>query len=317
MLAAPLLLSGCYQELDLDKYRDREGRDLLTINSIINPDSTVSVVATKTYFFSDEHNERSYVKDLAIHLSVNGEDRGVMDYNAATRIYGSNVKPMEGDEVALMVQYGDSLVNCKDIVPSKVKIENVSVSRQGPLSVYTDNDYIFTYNITFTDPCGDNYYFLQYDAENPFRGLQMGERVFSYEYVFQQLARQVNSNIPGWEPYSPDGLPFSDYGIDGEKHTLVVKEIMQGGNGRDLTRYKTMSRKFRLYAVSKDYYDYMLSMIYNDTDADGLHAGMIDLGVTEPLSYFSNIHGGIGIFAAYSLDELVLDVMDIVGVFPQ
>jgi hypothetical protein len=145
----------------------------------------------------------------------------------------------------------------------------------------------------------------------------MGERVFSYEYVFQQLARQVNSNIPGWEPYSPDGLPFSDYGIDGEKHTLVVKEIMQGGNGRDLTRYKTMSRKFRLYAVSKDYYDYMLSMIYNDTDADGLHAGMIDLGVTEPLSYFSNIHGGIGIFAAYSLDELVLDVMDIVGVFPQ
>jgi len=44
---------------------------------------------------------------------------------------------------------------------------------------------------------------------------------------------------------------------------------------------------------------------------------MIDIGVTEPIKYFSNINGGLGIFAAYSLDEVTIDVMSITGVFAQ
>lgn len=312
-----LLLSSCYQDIDLDKYKEQSGSDLLTINSIINPDSTISAAATKTYFFSDSHNERTYVKDLVISVYVNGEQKGIMSYNTNTNLYNCDIKPSECDEVALSVRYGDDLVSCTDVVPNKVYIDTISVSRQGPLSVYTDNDYIFTYNITFTDSGkDDNYYFLQYDTANMFRGLHMGERVFTYEYVFQQLARQINANIPGWEPYSPDGLPFSDYGINGETHTLVVKEIVQGGNGVNLANCTEMMRKFKLYSISKNYYDYLISIIYNDSSLDGLHAGMINLGVTEPVKYFSNISRGLGIFAAYSLDERIVDVLDIVGAFP-
>jgi hypothetical protein len=313
-----ILMSSCYQDIDLNKYRAQNGGDLLTINSIINPDSTIAVAATKTYFFSDVHNERTFVKDLLIDMYINGERKGSLTFNSDTQFYTRDVKPTEHDEVTLKTQYGDSLVNCTDVIPPKVKIEDVTVSRQGPMSIYTDNDYIFIYNITFTDSVdADNYYFLQYDTEKLTQGVHMGERVFSNEYVFQQLARQINANIPGWEPYSPDGLPFSDYGINGQTHTLVVKEIVQGGNGVDLTRYKKMIRTFKLYSISKNYYDYLLSLIYNDSTADGLHAGMIDIGVTEPIKYFSNINGGLGIFAAYSLDEVTIDVMSITGVFAQ
>ncbi len=145
----------------------------------------------------------------------------------------------------------------------------------------------------------------------------MGERDFTYEYVFQQLARHINANVPGWEPYSPDGLPFSDHGIEGKKHTLMVKEIVQGGNGRDLTSYSEMNRRFKLFSISRDYYNYLLSVIYNDSESEGLHGGMIDLGITEPIKYFSNINGGIGIVAAYTLDETEVDVMNIVGRFPK
>jgi hypothetical protein len=251
-------------------------------------------------------------------MYINGERKGSLTFNLDTQFYTIDVKPAEHDEVTLKTHYGDSLVNCTDVIPPKVKIEDVTVSRQGPMSIYTDNDYIFIYNITFTDSVdADNYYFLQYDTEKLTQGVHMGERVFSNEYVFQQLARQINANIPGWEPYSPDGLPFSDYGINGQTHTLVVKEIVQGGNGIDLTRYKKMIRTFKLYSISKNYYDYLLSLIYNDSTADGLHAGMIDIGVTEPIKYFSNINGGLGIFAAYSLDEVTIDVMSITGVFAQ
>ena len=316
--ALPVLLTGCYQDIDLDKYKENNGEHLLTINSIINPDSTITVAATRTYFFQDVHNERSYVKGLDIDIYVNGENNGKMVYNPSTQLYVSDIKPGERDEVSLRTDYGDLTVTASDIVPEKVSIESVTVSRQGPLAIYTDRDYIFTYNITFTDPVGkDNFYFLQYDTTDWLHGLMMGERDFTYEYVFQQLARHINANVPGWVPYSPDGLPFSDYGIEGKTHTLIVKEIVQGGSGRDLSKVTEMNRRFKLFSISKDYYEYLLSVIYNDSDSEGLHGGMIDLGVTEPIKYFSNIDCGVGIFAAYSLDSTDVDVMSIVGRFPK
>ncbi|MBD5204498.1 MAG: DUF4249 domain-containing protein [Bacteroidales bacterium] len=311
-------LTGCYQDIDLDRYKGQNGEHLLTLNSIINPDSTIAVAATRTYFFSDVHNERDYIKDLDITVLINGEDRGKLSFDLKTNLYSSHIKPNVNDEVELHTAYSNSIITCSDIIPPIVRIESVEVERKGPLSVYTDRDYIFTYRITFTDPVGmDNYYFLHYDTSDFHIGVSMGERDYTYEYVFQQLANRVNSNIPGWEPYSPYGLPFTDYGIEGKTHTLIVREFVQGGNGRDLTKYSTMNRKFKLFSISKDYYQYLLSVLYNDTESEGLHGGMIDLGISEPIKYFTNIKGGVGIFAAYSLDETDVDVMSIVGRFPK
>lgn len=312
------MLSSCYQDIDLDKYKGQNGECLLTINSIVNPDSTVAAAATKTYFFSDVHNAREYVRDLDISIKVNGNDVGKMKFNPKTNLYVSDVRPSENDVVELSTVYLGETVTCQDMIPAKVTIESVSASRQGPVSIYSDRDYIITYRITFADPSDTpNYYFLHYDMEESQNSVMMGERDYTYEYVFQQLANRINANIPGWEPYSPYGLPFTDDGIEGKTHTLVVKEILQGGYGTDLTRYSEMKRSFKLFSISKDYYEYLLSVLYNDTGSDGLHGGMIDLGIAEPMKYFSNINGGVGIFAAYALDEVKLDVIQICGKFPK
>ena len=318
LLISLTFLSSCYQDINLDKYKGQNGEHLLTINSIINPDSTIAAAVTKTYFFSDVHDARDYVSDLDIRIKVNGSERGKMKFNPITNLYVSTIKPSEKDTVELFTSYMGKKITCRDEVPSEVSIESVSVTRHGPMAIYSDNDYIFTYKITFSDP-GDekNYYFLHYDMEMSSNNLMMGERDYTFEYVFQQLANNINANIPGWTPYSPDGLPFTDEGINGQSHTLVVKEIVQGGYGSHLTRYNEMKRKFKLFSISKDYYEYLLSVLYNDTDSEGLHAGMIDLGISEPMKYFSNIMGGIGIFASYSLDETDLDVIQICGRFPK
>lgn len=191
--------ASCYQDIDLDKYKEQNGEHLLVINSIVNPDSTVSVMATKTYFFSDIHNVRTCVKNLDIVLKLNDIPMGNMRYDEASKMYVSEIKPAQHDRVGLYTTYRDSVVTATDVVPEKVKIERVTVSREGPLSVYTDRDYIFTYNITFTDAADeDNFYFLQYDTSDWRIGVRMGERDFTYEYVFQQLARHINANVPGW-----------------------------------------------------------------------------------------------------------------------
>ena len=76
-----LAFSSCYQDINLDKYKGANGENLLVLNSIMNPDSTISAVASKTFFYSDSPEEREYVTNLDIELLINGEEKGLMKYN--------------------------------------------------------------------------------------------------------------------------------------------------------------------------------------------------------------------------------------------
>ncbi len=313
---AAVLLSACERETDLDKYRDKDSENLLTLNAMICPDSTVQVSATKTYFFSDVHQERTYVKDLSIDVSVDGAARGTMAYDDSRHLYVSDVKVNPGEAVTVSTTYQGKAVTATDVMPQPVVIEDISVTRQGPMSVYTDTDFIFTYGITFSDrPNESNYYFLQWDEVDPSKDVRMGERDFTYEFVFQQLANEVHATLPGWTPYCAYGLPFSDKGIEGERHTITVKEIVQMAMSADW-RKTQMKRKFKLYTISKAYYNYLFSVLINQTNDKGIQGGLIDLGIVTPVKAYTNIDGGIGIMGCYTTAERELDVMQIVGPFP-
>lgn len=313
-----LLAASCYRETDLDHYRDDNGSNLLTVNSLVTPDSTIQLMATRTYFFSDEHNERTYVRNLDVDVTINSETAGRMTYDASRNLYVSDVKVASGNRVAIHTRYSGNEVEAHDTVPSPVGIENLTVTRHGPVSIYTNNDYIFTYNLTFTDPAGEeDYYFLQWDAADRAQDLTMGERNFTHEYVFQQLANQIHSTLPGWEPYSPYGLPFSDKGIEGKQHTLELQEIVQMPKGSPLWSCTRMKRRFKLYTLSKPYYNYLVSILINQTNNKGLEGGMIDLGLADPTKVYSNINGGVGILGCYTTATTEIDPFEIVGPFPQ
>ena len=306
-----LLFNSCARDIDLDKYREAEGENLLTVNSIINPDSTVSVSATRMFFFSDIHNERTVVPDLDIMLYVNSQFTEKMRFNSETKLYESTTRPAIGDEISLQTTFKDVTVKASDIIPKKVTIELITAERQGPMHIYVDDNYVHTYRITFSDnPDEENFYFLQYDVPE-WNGGDIGERDFTYEFVFQQLARQVNATLPGWEPYSPYGLPFSDRGIEGKTHTLVVREIRQGAS------YLARNRQFKLYAISKPYYNYLVSILCNRSDDGGIHGGVIDIGFAEPIKVYSNIEGGTGILGSYVVEPVTVDIFSLPGMFPE
>lgn len=111
------------------------------------------------------------------------------------------------------------------------------------------------------------------------------------------------------------GLPFSDKGFDGQKRTIEVREIIQLSAGT--WRQKRMARKFWLYAISKPYYDYLVSSIINRTDNKGIQGGLIDLGLADPVKIFSNVDGGVGIVGCYTSDSQTIDVIKEIGPFPK
>lgn len=316
-LIITVMQTSCYQEINLDEYRNNEGENKLTINSLLCPDSTLQLSATKTYFFSDIHNNRTYVKDLEISVMVNNVNEGKLEYNTARNLYISDVKLQPGDNVTLSTNYFGNQVTATDIMPKEVNIEGISVERHGPVSIYTNSDFVFSYGITFTDhPNEDNYYFLQWDAVEFGKDVRMGVRDYTYGFVFQQLANQVHSTLPGWRPYCPEGLPFSDRGIEGDTHTIIVKEIVQMDEGSNNWRKTQMKRGFKLFAISKPYYDYLVSVLITQTGDKGIQGGIIDLGIADPTKIYSNIDGGIGILGCYTMDYSEIDVMKIVGPFP-
>lgn len=302
-----LVLTSCYHTIGADDERDNNIENTLVINAIINPDSVISAVITRPYFFTDEHNSPSYVPGLTVMLTVNGQDCGMLKWDEKTGRYISTVKPEPGDVVRLATSFFDRNYTCQDTVPQPVAIGELTDSIQGPVSIYTKSDYVVTYKLTFTDEPGkQNYYFLQWDVADEHAEL-MGERDFTHELVFQQLANHVNSQVPGWTPYSYLGLPFSDEGIDGQPHTLQLREIIQGGNDGEMPRMPKQ-RVFKLYAISRPYYNYLLSILCNDTDDSSIKGGMLDIGLVNPVKIYTNIECGYGILCSYVMATKTLNM---------
>ena len=312
IILTTLFLASCYQEIDLDKYRNEEGEKVLTLNSIINPDSVISAYATRTYFYPDGHRKPSYVDSLNIELWINDKFIQIMTFNDS--IYESSVYPKIGDKVHLRTKFMNQEISATDIIPKQVEIESIEATLEGPVHIFWENDMVYTYYITFTDdPNEENYYFLRFIEpyfSRPIDGLN-----FDGEYVFQQLKQQINDIMPGYELHPYNGLPFSDTGINGNTHTLVVKEIDQEGAIRYGKKPYPNEKllKIQLFSISKDYYNYLFDILRYNVDS-GISGGLIDIGVTEPIKLFSNIEGGVGIMGAYNLDEETTDIIQIMEI---
>ena len=311
-IISALLLSSCYQEINLDDYRDKEGENVLTLNSIVNPDSVVQAYATRTYFYPDKHNKPTYVNNLDIELWINDRYIQTMTFNDS--IYESDVYPNVGDKVHLRTQFMNKEVSATDLIPHEVEIESVEVTLEGPMYIFWEDDMVYTYYITFTDnPNEENYYYLRF--RDGYFGRDLDGFNFDGEFVFQQLRQQVNDIIPGYELNPILGLPFSDAGINGKTHTLVVKEIDQEGGHRYGKKPYPNEKltKIQLFAISKEYYKYLFDILRYNVDS-GISGGLIDIGVAEPMKLYSNIDGGIGIMGAYNLDEEIIDIIQIMDI---
>lgn len=316
-MAMMLTTTACYHEIDLDEYRRQEGADLLTINCIISADSLVRASATKTFFYSDIHNKRENIADLKLKLFVNDEFKEDMRFNSYRGLYISNYKAKAGDRLELRTEYLGAEVSATDVMPAKTEITDFSAEYAGPIQIYQKDDYVFTYHISFTDePDTENFYFLTWKNIDPIYGVTYGTPVFSQEPVFQILAENVRKQIPGWEPFDVKGLPFSDKGIDGKQYTLTVKEIITSQN-QDIIYRSNMKRQFLLFSISKEYYSFLVSILGHNTENDDLQGGMIDLGLVEPVKFYSNITNGVGIIGCCNPAVFETDIFKIVPGWPE
>lgn len=308
-------MQSCEKDFNLDSYRNPKIEDMLVVNSILNPDSVIKVSITHPYFFTDPHLHFSPVTKMDVSISCNDCEWEKLLYDEKLGIYYSNRKPTAGEILKLKVKGETQNIYANDTIPDKIDIESVHVSGEGPIHIYWDNDYRFTYKITFSDPMGiDNYYFLAVeDDARQYEFSDMGQVDYTSDYVFQVLASMINRDVQGWQPDGIFGYPFSDKGIDGQRYTLTVSEVLQNPW---VSMIERLPRKVNLYSISKAYFEYMVSVLSMDYEKSAIKGNLLSLGLMEPTKIYSNIVGGTGLMGSYVVYTFRIDLLQITGGWP-
>lgn len=312
LVSISLFLTACEQDLDLDKYRNPGIEKMLVVNSILSPDDTMGVSVTHPYFFSEPHTSFMPVENVDVKMKGSDDKWETLNFDDRSKLYKSNRKPMAGERVEIMIEYDLKKVTSCDTVPEKVFIDSVTATGEGPMHIYGDKDFRFTYKITFTDPEGEeNYYFLSIEDDAlPYEWGQMGQVDYTAEYVFQVIANMINQGVSGWQPDGVLGYPFCDRGIDGQKYTITVKEVLLNPWTWQIDK---LPRRINLYSVSRAYFEYMMSILSMDYDQSAFTGNLLSLGLIEPTKISSNIKGGTGLMGSYNLHTVKVDLLKLAG----
>lgn len=305
---AGFMLTACYKDIDLEKYRPEP---TLVLNSILSPDEIVRVQVARTVFFTDHRETDTNIADAEVKMYVNGKYTETLRYDEASRMYLSDYHPVPGELISLEAESSLGHVSGQGIIPEVVPIEGVRLTARTfddpdqmywtPGGVTYGKSYEATYYITFTDPSVErNFYFIRIESGD---GIAAETIDYSYDEVFLSQQESIDGITTDTGIYGNEGRTFSDNLFNGNRYTLKIVEKAP------LYTNDSRPRKIILYSLSEDYYHY-LTGIFN-TDEESVKGSLTDLGLTEPSPHYSNITGGTGIVGGVQSRSVQVDLKSV------
>ena len=186
-----------------------------------------------------------------------------------------------------------STILAEDIVPlpvalTAIKMDTIEIFGEAEAHIYK-----VAIEVHFTDPIGaQDYYHLSLfnhteDLENdtPVNGFNGGTEVSKLTPL---MPLESDKNNPAVTFHFDDGgVLFTDEDFDGQKATLTFYSLLSFDN--ESQQGKVVGE---LRTVSKDYYLYHTSLSRQIANKDR--------PFVEPISVYSNIENGLGIFSGYT-----------------
>ena len=202
--------------------------------------------------------------------------------------YYSHIKPEKGKEYSLIISVPDmDPVTTRDIIPEKTILQSASCIDS--VLIAEDGFLINELKLDFQDFDGPNFYEVELTAVTVISNYKMG-------LWFMKNSDPIITST-GLLDYNPQTLVFSDKMFDGKMCSVKVYYAIQPGGGD----YKL---KITFRSISESYFKYKeRQFAYVFSLENNIFSGM-----SEPIQLYSNITGGYGIFAGYSLDEKVIIV---------
>lgn len=303
-----LILTSCYQEIDIEKYREDPK---IVMHSFVS-DGGVNVRLSKSYFIKDGAPENNFLENASVSLVVNGKSEGLVP-NVEKGIYSLDRNFASGDNVRLDVSCsGMKNVSSEVQMPVKTDIEKLEYrlykKENQPYSK-------FDFKVTFSDPSTTQDYYavcLEYmdlTADSDYDIFT--KRIIDLDIGDEPL---LKPELGIFEDWIIDGFPmydgiytFNDRKINGMSYTLNLGanlyesglETVESTDGNIPSGAKGRLTVM-LMKISEGYYKFCDTMAKAGMDDFG------DMGFAEPVRIYGNVCGGIGILGAYVTDQKIV-----------
>lgn len=302
-LATMMLTASCYSDIDMEKYREEAQ---VTINCIANSDTTVTADVCRTWFFADNHASED-IMELDVTVYVDGIPVETMTYHGDK--YLSNVRPKAGQLIGISTTVDGTTVTAEDRMPQKTIINSVDIVHtkisnggNGNIIVHPDGtvqvddfDDLYTYNITFDNKASERRYYFVSISE--IGNEPIGTLDYTSEPAFLLTMERINKTLSGLKIEGNFGLPFTNEGLSDNECSIQITEK----GSHSLYTTNNNGRIISLYSISEAYYKYVISLLANDTEMSW-QAGMVDIGLADPVRIYNNIKGGTGIMGCLHRD---------------
>ena len=300
----PLLfiLSACEQviEPDLPEHTPR-----LVLQAFFTPDSTwVAFVGRSAGMLEAMPEREMAVADAEVELLAGDRVIDELEFFQQERVYVWEKGTLQaGEPYSLRVAApGFAAIEATDAIPRPVPTAIVSYRTHTSARSESRIKGDMSIKLEIQDPPGEtNYYQIRMFAffRSEFRTLDDEFDLFSirYEGSFSTQDPSIIADNTADEPFSGDfsgTAPFfKDTLFDGQTHEI---ELSSNYNAPEQTRFYV-----HVLHLSETYYEYLKSARFHEFTQDNPFA--------EPMSVYSNVENGYGIFAGYSSQtfELVLE----------
>ncbi len=308
--------SSCTDEIEIS---DASITQSLVLNSIINPDSIVSIELSETKTIPGVSTSYYPIKGATVILFENNVEKEILNYTKNTSdgdsaaIYESNSFYPEADKTYRVevsnTDFDD--IDCETTIPTPIAIESLD-------TICEDNSSNMTFEVTFTDSANvNNYYRILIRKTRGYLSTEWNGDTHTYDSVIVVTSSLDGTYLDSEDPVfvgtenADDYLLdtesddnefniFSDELFDGQSYTLDFSYYARYLKPSYLETDKGEFYKFTILLQSISYEEYKYLRTYANFEWN--EGG----NLSEPVQVYSNIDNGTGIFAGFSTDSASL-----------
>jgi hypothetical protein len=283
-----LFLFSCQKQIEID-FPHPEKK--LIVNGFLMPDSLIKIRVGKLIPFNNEISNFP-VNDAVCEITEKGGETEILESEGNGFYSSQNITVESGKIYTLHVRKTDfPEVAATDTVPFPPTIDSMFYEHN-TLYAPLDERYYNSLNVLINDDSNiSNYYELSLILRDP-------DSTYSNLRVIIERSDDLAILNTGLTDYQPEHLPFSDAVFNGESYHCSAYYKLPGGSGPDFEgnyNYPEYYMDVHLNSCSYQYYQYSRSMILHLRNRENI----LFEWVGNPVSLYSNVEGGYGIFAAY------------------
>ena len=289
--------TSCEEPVDLD-IAIQEPQIVVTSNFTPGEPFKVSVTKSRNVLTSEADE---FVNNAVVRIfSSQGKELDKLTLNNFhTPFYESKrIAPESGKAYRLEVEVPDKpTILAEDIVPLPVALTAIEMDTIEIFGAASEQIYKVSIAVNFTDPIGaQDYYHLSLfnhsvnsEEGTPMDGFNGTTGGTEANVLIPLMPLESDKNNPAVTFHFEDGgVLFTDEDFDGQKATLTFYSLLSFDN--EAHQGKVVGE---LRTVSKDYYLYHTSLSRQIANKDR--------PFVEPISVYSNVENGLGIFSGYAL----------------